>query len=508
MQATNSVGKKITVAKFQPQETATPIMQPRWRQHALIPLLLTAAMTTNCVAAPAGWELRENKDRITGELTFQVFLSTSADDNSRHGIFEATGTCKATELMLRVVYLSGFDKKLGYQLTGSIPAPKVVSRVAIDGRVTSWTSAISDYTNEAIFTFAPKSGDEDEATGNAFMGAILGTSVTDSSPAEISRAKLIKIEMPLNNGDRPILEIRPQDPGFQRFVARCGGTFREPVRVAKAATRPAAVKSPEAIERDNYLDRYGQPSIYDDYPTLYQKVQKLLERTAENRDEASLAKYKELAQYIDKLYPVAGKGYAGIRVKGDIQGQIDLQSPAEETVADLDGTRWEVIGPLGKTELQQRETELLALGVSDKRPAQSPVIVKPFDPATANLPANIPPPRLLQSSVSGSSEQQRDTAAKVYIVGQDGVSAPAIVSRVEPDYTEAANKAKLQGNVVLSLVVGSDGAPRNITVVRGLGLGLDEKAIEAVGKWRFRPALKAGRPVPVRATITVNFRHL
>jgi len=57
-------------------------------------------------------------------------------------------------------------------------------------------------------------------------------------------------------------------------------------------------------------------------------------------------------------------------------------------------------------------------------------------------------------------------------------------------------------------VILPDGTTSNISVVRPLGLGLDEKAIEAVRKWRFRPSLKDGKPVPVRANVEVNFRLL
>lgn len=88
------------------------------------------------------------------------------------------------------------------------------------------------------------------------------------------------------------------------------------------------------------------------------------------------------------------------------------------------------------------------------------------------------------------------------------VSAPILVSKVEPEYSEEARKAKFSGAVLLSLVVGADGVPRDIHVVRQLGLGLDEKAIEAVMKWRFRPGMKGGRPVATQATVEVTFRLL
>src|SRR5690242_13834764 len=94
----------------------------------------------------------------------------------------------------------------------------------------------------------------------------------------------------------------------------------------------------------------------------------------------------------------------------------------------------------------------------------------------------------------------------VFKVG-GGVSAPRIISDPEPEYSEEARKAKYQGVCVLWLVVGPDGRPRDIRVARSLGLGLDEKAIEAVKNWKFEPALKDGKPVAVQINVEVNF-HL
>jgi protein TonB len=95
----------------------------------------------------------------------------------------------------------------------------------------------------------------------------------------------------------------------------------------------------------------------------------------------------------------------------------------------------------------------------------------------------------------------------VYRVG-GGVSQPVPIFRVEPEYSEEARKAKFSGICVLQIVVDERGEPTNFKVVRPLGLGLDEKAIEAVKKWRFKPAMKDGRPVAVLATVEVNFRLL
>jgi TonB family protein len=93
-----------------------------------------------------------------------------------------------------------------------------------------------------------------------------------------------------------------------------------------------------------------------------------------------------------------------------------------------------------------------------------------------------------------------------YRVG-GGVSAPKPIYAPDPEYSEEARKVKHMGTVVLWLVVGPDGKPRDIRVLRTLGLGLDEKAIEAVKNWRFEPAMKDGKPVAVQINVEVNF-HL
>ncbi len=89
-----------------------------------------------------------------------------------------------------------------------------------------------------------------------------------------------------------------------------------------------------------------------------------------------------------------------------------------------------------------------------------------------------------------------------------GVVAPVVLFKVEPEFSEEARKAKYQGTVVLTIEVGEDGKPRGFRVVQSLGLGLDEKAVEAVSRWRFKPATRNGKPVRAPATIEVNFRLL
>jgi len=93
----------------------------------------------------------------------------------------------------------------------------------------------------------------------------------------------------------------------------------------------------------------------------------------------------------------------------------------------------------------------------------------------------------------------------VFQVG-GGVSPPRPILQPEPEFSEEARKAKHQGVVVVRATVGADGKIHDPRVVRSLGLGLDEKAIEALNKWLFEPALKDGRKVAVVVDIEVNFR--
>ncbi len=89
-----------------------------------------------------------------------------------------------------------------------------------------------------------------------------------------------------------------------------------------------------------------------------------------------------------------------------------------------------------------------------------------------------------------------------------GVTSPRLLYKVEPEYSEEARKAKYQGTVMLTVEVWEDGAAHNIRILRSLGLGLDEKAVEAVKQWKFSPGKKDGKPVRVAAQIQVSFRLL
>jgi TonB family protein len=102
-------------------------------------------------------------------------------------------------------------------------------------------------------------------------------------------------------------------------------------------------------------------------------------------------------------------------------------------------------------------------------------------------------------------QAQNDPSA-VLRVG-NGVSPPKVIVQPEPEYSEKARVAGYEGICTLALIVEADGKPSHIRVTNPLGMGLDEKAIEAVRNWRFQPALKNGQPVAVQIAVELEF-HL
>ncbi len=134
--------------------------------------------------------------------------------------------------------------------------------------------------------------------------------------------------------------------------------------------------------------------------------------------------------------------------------------------------------------------------------AQTPRILVPsveIPPKSAPTAASVP---------VRAAESSPDVDLPPHKVDEPGVTPPRLLYRVEPGYTEEARSAKLQGRVVLSLVIDPEGRAEEIQVVESLDPGLDQRAVEAVRNWAFEPGHKDGVPVPVRATIEVNFRLL
>jgi TonB family protein len=127
--------------------------------------------------------------------------------------------------------------------------------------------------------------------------------------------------------------------------------------------------------------------------------------------------------------------------------------------------------------------------------APQPKDHKPKPEGVSNAPNPVPTP-----AAPGTTE-----AGSVNRVG-NGVSVPSILTRVQPEYSEAARQLHVEGTVLLSMVIQPDGTAQDFRVLTSLGHGLDEKAIEAVRKWRFKPSVKDGNAVSVEARVSVAFR--
>ncbi len=133
---------------------------------------------------------------------------------------------------------------------------------------------------------------------------------------------------------------------------------------------------------------------------------------------------------------------------------------------------------------------------ADHHLSRAEIAAFPKDTSPAGVPAPKPAAAPEPSLVTPPVNQRQATHPT-------GVE---VIHQIEPEYTETARKAKVTGSVLLALSVTRNGFPQNIRVVRGLGYGLNRKAIDAVAHWRFRPALKDGQPVTAEIQQEVHFR--
>jgi protein TonB len=109
---------------------------------------------------------------------------------------------------------------------------------------------------------------------------------------------------------------------------------------------------------------------------------------------------------------------------------------------------------------------------------------------------------------SGPSAGAGDQPYGTVYRGGAGITMPILIHRVEPEFSDEARKSKLSGTVLIRAVIDSTGHTRDLKLARGLGMGLDEKAIDAVRQWLFKPGTKDGKPVAVSAMIEVIFHLL
>jgi len=187
---------------------------------------------------------------------------------------------------------------------------------------------------------------------------------------------------------------------------------------------------------------------------------------------------------------------------------------AQDVTFDLkphDLAYWDVAAHAWRVEKEQ--IRVLAGGSSDNLPVQGVLqVVSAGDylPGTGAAgawkagDANVNLDQKGANTANGASSG--GPAGKLYHVGA-GVSPPVPLNSVSAEFSEQARKARYQGVCLISVIIDAQGKPQNPRVVRPIGMGLDEKALEAVKKYKFKPAMKDGKtPVPVMITVEVNFR--
>lgn len=139
-------------------------------------------------------------------------------------------------------------------------------------------------------------------------------------------------------------------------------------------------------------------------------------------------------------------------------------------------------------------------------PAQTTPPAQTLPPAQTTAPAQTTTSaQTAHPTLNGGRAQVPGHSEPIYLVG-NGVSPPVKTYDPRPDYTEAARQARLQGSVILQIIVKADGkVDKDIKVLQGLGMGLDEQAVATMRKWRFNPALKDDRPVAVQIKVNMSF---
>jgi TonB family protein len=174
--------------------------------------------------------------------------------------------------------------------------------------------------------------------------------------------------------------------------------------------------------------------------------------------------------------------------------EIDPQGPATGTLKILRGGSWRNGSKASRVSTRLRGN--FDGGFSFRCAGNS------LDPqVTTPIPAQLPAPH------PGVPVFDAELGREVYRPG-GAVSVPRILRKGDPEYSEEARQAKINGTVMLKIVIDEQGNVVHPTVLRGLGFGLDQKAVQAVKKWKFAPAQKDGHPIPAFAQVQVVFRLL
>jgi TonB family protein len=290
------------------------------------------------------------------------------------------------------------------------------------------------------------------------------------------------------------------------------------------------------VERHQYAEaevHYGQAVALGDTPETAPALLYLAGLALMKKDTVQAADLIDRALHVAPTGPLAG---GALTIKGNIALANELPGLAEldyqqalvqdppsspeaaltmETYARLltDQGRADTAGAMKESALTIRSARVVEMArkwAGDRSLPAAQSVAASHDAGAAgtspektdDFPAlvqKINQTRAAEASPSGSGD------GAVLRVG-NGVSAPVLLSKIEPSYSAEALAAKYQGTAVLRVVIGSNGRANNLTLVRSLGFGLDEQAAEAVMQWKFQPGKRDGMPVAVEAVIEVNFR--
>jgi hypothetical protein len=350
-----------------------------------------AQCRTNTPLAPK-WLMCDWKDPITGESQFEANTrQTFGRAESSFPRFDVTATCAPIGLAFKIVYHSDSDSKIGYKLSDGdflFPKPHVIMRLSLDGSSGSAPSPTTDFTNEATLLFQRKLSDAEKKAVGVGGTIVLGITslASPAEPAEVYKARLLTVELPLSNGDLPILEIQPQDAEFQRFAARCNVMVDNSARARKEEEKRAQEqKEQETIQNAGPIVRkYGMPSISDSHDTLVGKALELKDVRLQgywnstNRDP--IDEHKGTGRGLAAASGVPGSACGTIFDPGDVdQNSINWETIDTQfvVVRCRDQKRNRVWGQMeltraGLEELKRRRAQLLELGVKDIPAASEP----------------------------------------------------------------------------------------------------------------------------------------
>lgn len=204
-----------------------------------------------------------------------------------------------------------------------------------------------------------------------------------------------------------------------------------------------------------------------------------------------------------------------IRIKGSsiiVKGRrirwiFDAQGEAHDQMMRYEGCS-------GKCDVQKKALEEAALEIEIKLPSdkateeETMAAVNAVFLSAGESMLDIVPPFWQAFIAKREGKPLPSVAPKetVYVVKTGEITPPRVTFGPDPDYSREAREAKYMGSLLIALVVSSTGKPMDLQIQKPLGLGLEEKAVAAVETWKFEPALKDGKPVPVRIQIQVTFQ--